>query len=547
MMFILKNTNHTLKKFVIISIVLTLCFIGCEKLEFFKKPTVNTVKVENPTTTTITATGEFSDFDKNDIIEYGFCWSQENNPTIAEDYISLDLNSLNNIFSCRIEELVPGQVYYLNAFASNEIGVSYGEEISFTTENKNAIIITSEITNITASTASCGGNVLDNGGSEITAKGICWSLDKDPTVSGDHTTDGTGTGVFTSQLIDLNVNSLYYVRAYATNANGTYYGSELSFTTENGLPTLITNDVNEITATTAVCGGNISDNGGFDITSRGVCWNTSNNPTIADTYTNDGNGTGSFVSNITGLSEWSTYYVRSYATNEIGTVYGDEIMFTANNPLIDFDGNTYETVKNGNQVWMKENLKTSHYADGSALVDGATAGDIAGDYDTKYFFVYNNNDSNKDAYGYLYTWAAIMNDDLGSDENPSGVQGVCPDNWHIPSDAEWKELEMFLGMSEDEANATAWRGSDVGDKLKAINGWNSGGNGTDESGFMSLPSGSRNSDGTFIDLGERATYWSSSEYYNSNGWYRELSYSYNEVYRSFKFKSNGYSVRCIRD
>ncbi len=547
MMFILKNTNHTLKKFVIISIVLTLCFMSCEKLELLKKPTVNTVKVENRTTTTITATGEFPDLNKNDIIEYGFCWSQDNNPTIAEDFISLDLNSLNNIFIYRIHGLVPGQVYYLNAFASNEIGVSYGEEISFTTENKNAIIITSEITNITASTASCGGNVLDNGGSEITAKGICWSLDKDPTVSGDHTTDGTGTGVFTSQLIDLNVNSLYYVRAYATNANGTYYGSELSFTTENGLPTLITNDVNEITATTAVCGGNISDNGGFDITSRGVCWNTSSNPTIADIYTNDGSGTGSFVSNITGLSEWSTYYVRSYATNEIGTVYGDEIMFTANNPLIDFDGNTYETVKIGNQVWMKENLKTSHYADGSALVDGAAAGYIAGDYDTKYFFVYNNNDSNKDAYGYLYTWAAIMNDDLGSDENPSGVQGVCPDNWHIPSDAEWKELEMFLGMSEDEANATAWRGLDVGDKLKAINGWNSGGNGTDESGFMSLPSGSRNSDGTFIDLGGRATYWSSSEYYNSNAWYRELSYSYIEAYRSFKFKTNGCSVRCIKD
>jgi len=543
------NKKHKLlqRLLFVIPIIILIYFLSCEKEEYLKKPNLKTVKVENPTITTITATGEFINLNSNEILEYGFCWSQNNLPTLEEDYISLNLNSINNNFTCVIEGLEPGKVYNLWAFAINKVGIGYGNVINFTTESRNAIIITSEITNITATMASCGGNIINNGGSNIIARGVCWNTDKNPVLTESHTTEGVGTGIYISQILNLDVNTTYYVRAYATNANNTYYGSELSFTTENGLPTLITNDVNDITATTALCGGIISDDGGFDITSRGVCWNTSNNPTIANPHTNNGNGTGSFVSNITGLSEWSTYYVRAYATNETGTSYGNELIFIANNPVIDYDNNRYETIKIGNQIWMKENLKTSHYTDGSSLVDGTAAGDIAGDYETKYFFVYNNDDSNKDAYGYLYTWAAIMNDALGSDENPSGVQGVCPDNWHLPSDEEWKELEMQLGMSEDEANATSWRGVDVGNKLKAINGWNSGGNGTDESGFMSLPSGNRNSDGIFIDLGNCATYWSSSEYYNSNAWDRKLSYSYREVYRNFKFKSNGYSVRCIKD
>src|SRR4030042_2170348 len=115
---------------------------------------------------------------------------------------------------------------------------------------------------------------------------------------------------------------------------------------------------------------------------------------------------------------------------------------------------------------MQENLKTTHYADGSPLVDGTDSGDIAWDQTTKYWFVYDDNPANKSTWGLLYTWAAVMNDAEASDSIPSGVQGVCPDGWHLPSDAEWKELEIYLGMSQVEADGTGWGGTNEGGKRK---------------------------------------------------------------------------------
>jgi len=135
--------------------------------------------------------------------------------------------------------------------------------------------------------------------------------------------------------------------------------------------------------------------------------------------------------------------------------------------VTDFDGNVYKTIKIGEQWWMAENLKTTHYADGSALVDGTDSGDIFSDYDTKYYFWYNNDSlTYAETYGALYTWAAVMNKETSSNENPSGVQGICPVGWHVPSDEEWKELEMFLGMSREEADETGHRGTDEGAKMK---------------------------------------------------------------------------------
>ena len=106
----------------------------------------------------------------------------------------------------------------------------------------------------------------------------------------------------------------------------------------------------------------------------------------------------------------------------------------------DYDGNIYTTIKIGDQIWMAENLKTTRYSDGNSLVNGTGAGNITGNYTTKYWFVYEDNSANKDTYGLLYTWAAAMNGSASSDKSPSGIQGVCPIGWHLPSDTEWKSL-----------------------------------------------------------------------------------------------------------
>ncbi len=169
--------------------------------------------------------------------------------------------------------------------------------------------------------------MADDGGADVSVRGVCWSMSESPTTADSKTTDGTGTGEFTSTITGLTAGTTYYVRAYATNAIGTSYGSQVSFTAD-AAPTVTTTVISNITTTTADAGGNVTADGGDAVTTRGVCWSTFTNPTIDDDKTTDGTGTGVFASNITGLDPNTTYYVAAYATNSAGTVYGDDVVFT---------------------------------------------------------------------------------------------------------------------------------------------------------------------------------------------------------------------------
>mgnify|MGYP000134237495 CR=1 FL=1 len=182
---------------------------------------------------------------------------------------------------------------------------------------------------ITASTASSGGNITSDGGSTITARGVCWSTSQNPTTADSKTTETGTTGSFTSALTGLTANTTYYARSYATNANGTTYGTQTSFTTASTVPSIsAATAASDITETTATSGGNTTSDGGSTITARGVCWSTSQNPTVTDAKTVDSGTTGSYTSAITGLTAGTTYYVRTYATNANGTTYGAQISFT---------------------------------------------------------------------------------------------------------------------------------------------------------------------------------------------------------------------------
>ena len=300
-----------------------------------------------------------------------------------------------------------------------------------------AVLTTTEATGLSASTVTSGGNITDNGGAEIIARGVCLDTGGNPTIADIHTSDSSGTGIFISNIVGLDVNTTYYLRAYATNSEGTAYGNEINFITKEGLPSLTTTEISNITATTATSGGNITDNGGFEITARGICWSKDQNPTLANVYTTDSTGIGSFTSSLTGLSVCTTYYVRSYATNANGTSYGNEISFISNNTITDYDGNIYKIVTIGNQTWMAENLKTTHYTNGTEIqvVEDPTSWYALGNTD-KAMCYYNNSTANADTYGALYTWAAAMNGAESSSNNPSSIQGVCPTGWHLPSDGE---------------------------------------------------------------------------------------------------------------
>jgi hypothetical protein len=228
--------------------------------------------------------------------------------------------------------LITNTIYYLKAYAVNSIGTAYGNEVTFATQ---PTVTTTGVTGIAQTTAASGGNVSAVGTASITSRGVCWSIAPNPTISDSYTTDGSGSGVFTSNLTGLTGNTLYYVRSYAANSSGVGYGNQQSFTTAPVLGTVTTTPLTLITLTNATGGGNVTFSGGGGITARGVCWSTSANPTTANSKTNDGAGTGVFTSSLTGLTANTLYYVRAYVTNSAGTAYGNAVTFsTLLNPAI---------------------------------------------------------------------------------------------------------------------------------------------------------------------------------------------------------------------
>lgn len=415
-------------------------------------------------------------------------------------------------------------------------------------------VTTTAASNVTSTTATSGGNITASGGSPITARGVCWSVSHNPTLSNSHTTNGSGSGSFTSNLTGLTSGTTYYVRAYATNGIGTAYGTEKSFTTLS-LPTVTTNTVTDITGTTATCGGQVTTDGGDYITARGVCWSTSQNPTISGNHTTNGNGTGNFTSSLTGLSAGTTYYVRAYATNSVGTAYGEQRSFTTlnscpNTPTVtDYDGNTYNTVQIGSQCWMAENLRTTHYANGTSIALGE-----AGSYQIPYRYYPDDNSSNVIHYGYFYNWRAVMGNSASNNSNPSGVQGICPNGWHVPSYAEWMQLTNYL-----QGQSNYWCGevaTNIGKSVASTIGWQMSDQpcaiGNDQTinnttGFSALPTGCLY-DGSNLNynIGILTDFWCSSQYNNNSAYYVELHKQGALVRYNLSSKCDGYSVRCVK-
>jgi hypothetical protein len=199
-----------------------------------------------------------------------------------------------------------------------------------TNELSRPVVTTAEATHILITTITTGGEVVADGNAAVTVRGVCWSTSPEPTVEGNTTSDGAGRGVFSSSLTGLTGGTTYYVRAYATNKVGTSYGEEIEFTTLPAptAPTVTTTVISGITANAASSGGNVITDGGSEVTARGLCWSTNTAPTTADNKTTDGAGTGNYTSALTNLMAATTYYVRAYATNTVGTTYGNEISFS---------------------------------------------------------------------------------------------------------------------------------------------------------------------------------------------------------------------------
>lgn len=267
------------------------------------------------------------------ITSRGVCWSSTTSSPTLVNLKTVDGTGIGT-FTSSLTNLAPGTTYYVRAYATNSVGTAYASAISFTTTAATIPtgVTTNAITSLSQTTATGGGNITNDGGASITARGICWSSStSSPTIINSKTVDGSGIGMFTSLLTGLSSNTSYYVRAYATNSAGTTYGAYQIFKTSAAtIPTGVsTSAISSVTQTTASSGGTVSNDGGAAITSRGVCYSTfTSSPTINDSKTSNGSGIGSFTSSLTGLSANSTYYVRAYATNSAGTSYGTVISFS---------------------------------------------------------------------------------------------------------------------------------------------------------------------------------------------------------------------------
>jgi hypothetical protein len=289
--------------------------------------TITTTSATNITGISATSGGNITSDGGSPVLSRGVCWNTAGNPTTSNSK-TVD-GSGTGLFVSSITGLSPVTTYYVRAYATNSSVTTYGNQISFITLPVLPTVSTASITGITPTTATGGGNVTAEGGASVTAKGVCWATTSSPTISGNHTTDGTGPGSFVSSLSGLTGNTTYYVRAYATNSVGTSYGTQVSFATTVAPPTVYTNTASNITPNTATSGGNVTDAGGNNVVvyARGVCYNTSPNPTTANSTVPSGSGTGAFVCNLSGLIGNTTYYVKAYATNSGGTSYGNQDVF----------------------------------------------------------------------------------------------------------------------------------------------------------------------------------------------------------------------------
>jgi len=498
---------------------------GCKLL---RPPTVSTSQVSNIGPNAATAGGNVTNDGNSDILVRGVCWSIKKSPTV-EDLRTTDGYGMG-VFTSAIAGLTTNTLYYVRAYATNEEGTSYGNQVTFTTSKFSApVLTTAAITGITQTSAVTGGNITFDGGVEVTERGVCWSSTRTiPDISDSKTSNGTGSGLFTSNIAGLTGNTTYYVRAFATNTEGTGYGESLSFKTSPLIPVLTTANPSVTSSTTASCGGTITSDGGSAVTVRGVCWSLSPNPTTGNSKTNDGTGTGIFSSLLAGLSVNTTYYIRAYATNAVGTAYGDEKQFATDPVTVsDNDGNTYNVIRIGTQVWMKENLKTTKFNDNSPI-ELVTGNSAWSNLTSNGYCWYENSIANKNVYGAIYNWYDVNSGKL------------CPAGWHVSTDNEWITLEIYLGGS-----------SPAGGKLKETGTahWLTPNRGaTNESDFTALPGGLRRGDnGAFESVTSYGFWWTASEYISPESWYRKIWYDDDKTYRDFKNSKYGMSIRCVKD
>jgi len=551
-----------MKPFAAILIVLASIFSSCKKdKKEIALPELSTAAITNLSYNSATSGGTIKGDGGGAISASGVCWSKTNNtPTLSDSKTSGTTSS--GSFTSVMNNLEENTTYYARAFATNSAGTGYGNVVTFKTLVNTTLpeLTTAPITNLAYNTATSGGTIIGDGGAVISASGICWSkTNNTPTLSDSTKTGTTASGSFTFVMSNLEDNTTYYVRAFATNSIGTGYGDVVTFTTpvEITVPELTTAAITNLSYNTATSGGTITADGGAAITASGICWSKTNNPpTVADSKTTGATASGSFANVMNNLDASSTYYVRAYATNSVGTGYGNVVTFTTT-----ADSSTVTFIYNGATVtygvitspvtgrkWLDRNLGASRVAtayndrqayghlfqwgrpaDGHQVITYTSNTAGSGGPKTKTlatsdvpghstFITPDNTDTINGVY--VYDWR----DDQNTNRWAINSQGSCPSGWHVPSAAEWEAetgiINSTTAFSQLKLTAAGYRYGDF-----------------DGSGR----------EGTVRTAGSSAWYWSSSLWPAGAGFSTYKDISSTGSYTDLAGRAYGLAIRCIKN
>ena len=351
-------------------------------------------------------------------------------------------------------------------------------------------------------------------------------------------TVAANTTTYSDTSVNPNTTYIYRVCAYNSAGNSALFSNEDSaiiLINTVMLPEITTENVTAIDTIHAISGGNVLNDGGAVVVMRGVCWGMNPNPTIdLPTKTSDGSGMGTFSSNLNMLTPNTIYHVRAYATNSVGTAYGNEMIFTTLPLPVIMCG-----VNIGGQTWSCKNLDLNHYANGDTIPQVSDP-QVWMNLTTGAWCWYNNDSLNYGTkYGRLYNWYAV-----------NDPRGLAPAGWHIPTESEWSKLIKYLDPTADTVCDYCTSSTTAGGAMKSIGllYWISPNNyATNSSGFTALPGGMRSEIGNYSIAGHMAVWWSANESDTWRAYYRYVYYFDANASRYNIDKHCGYSVRVIKN
>lgn len=520
-----KTTTQTGFYLLCFLLLFVIFYSSCERLEIKRITKVSTGSVSDITASSATVQGDIVEQGEGGVKKHGHCWSVSQDPTINNDKTELGFVNTSGTFNSQLALLSPGIKYYVRAYATDNEGTSYGKEISFTTLNIPVPVAPSNLAADAESSTQITINWSDNSDNEEGFK-----IERSPNGTTDWTEIATvGSGITNFQNIDLTPSTTYYYRVRAFNPGGNSgYSNTASATTKINVP--VPAAPTDLYAD-AISGSEIylswTDNSnnevGFIIERAGASMTWREIAIV-------GFDTAYFLN--AGLTPSVTYYYRIRAFNDGGNSDFSNIdsatTFITPDEVYDANDNVYHVVRIGTQVWMKENLKATTPIDDSGdvpLVSDPT--DWASMTSPGYCW-YNNDERYKNLYGALYNWWAV------------GWRRLCPVNWHVPLNEEWDVLIEFLGGATVAGGKMKITGTDFWDEPNY--------GATNESGFTALPGGWRSwSDGTFMSIRGAGYWWSSTSDTETDAWGYHM-YNWNgEINRNVFVKTNGFSIRCIRD